>query len=460
MKKLLLFAAVLTLQVELYGQAVPNGTFENWSSIAYDDPNGWTSGNSRDIPRLGGPSVTKVAGFTGFAVRIQNNIVGTDTSDSYIINTNNPCSDPSQWTGGVPFTQQPTAITGYCRYNLLIGDTAIMFVIFRKNGVHIGDNFIQIRGTGSQSTFAPFSFSVTCTGIPDTMIIAAATKNKNAGMHNGSFIEFDNLAFAGTTQIIPNGDFENWTAKSYDVAGGWVSWGNATKTTSMYAGNYAVRLETMNDMCGGSNVNSSGITTGHMTNNSGPAGGVHYTSTKDTLCGFYKYTSLGRQDTAGVYVSLSKSGTGIGGNYKQLVDTASYTAFSVIFQSSIAPDTIRIDAQSSHWPATASNVGSVLYLDNLYLKSAPLKVFEIGNVSQSAVYPNPVKDILFIRFEKNFTGSVNVNIYDATGRKVEANDFSVNINSLRADISSLQSGIYFLEIKTAEGILRNRFVKE
>ncbi len=287
MKNILLFAAILVLQVKLYGQAVPNGTFENWNSISYTDPNGWNNGNLRDIQRLGISSVTKVTGFSGFALRIQTNIVGTDTSDSYIINTNNPCSNPDQWTGGVPYSQQPTAITGYYRYNLPGNDSALMIIIFRKNGVHIGDNIIMIRGTGSQLAFAPFSFPVTCAGVPDTIIIAAASSNKisNIGTQNGSFLELDNLAFAGTTQPIPDGNFENWTAKSYDIPAGWETWGDgASKTTSSYAGIYAVRLETIGSMCVGQN--SSGITTGYMTNSNGPAGGIPYSLTNDTLCGY------------------------------------------------------------------------------------------------------------------------------------------------------------------------------
>lgn len=208
-----LFTAALAFQAKLYGQAIPNGTFENWNSTSYNDPNGWNNGNLRDIQRLGMASITRVTGYSGFALRIQTNIIGSDTSDSYIINTDNPCSDPDQWTGGVPYSQQPTAITGYYRYNLPGNDSALLIVIFRKNGIHIGDNFIMIRGTGSQLTFVPFSFPVICSGTPDSIIIAATSSNKmtNLGIQNGSFLELDNLGFAGATQAIPDGTFENWT---------------------------------------------------------------------------------------------------------------------------------------------------------------------------------------------------------------------------------------------------------
>ena len=461
MKNILLFVSMLAAQMNLFGQAAPNGTFENWNSIVYNDPDGWNNGNLMDIQRMGIPSIAKVTGFSGSAIRIQTNIVGVDTSDSYIINTNNPCSDPPQWTGGVPYSQQPTAITGYYRYNLLGNDSALLIVIFRKNGIHIGDNFIMIRGTGSQSTFAPFSFPVTCSGVPDSIIIAAAPSNKKSSniAHNGSFIEFDNLGFAGTTQAIPGGTFENWTAKSYDKAAGWESWGDGVSKTSMsYSGTAAVRLETVTGMCNGSYVNSSGITTGHMTPNNGPSGGIPYTNTNDTLCGYYKYISMGGS-TGSISVNVYKNSSLIGGNNISLSAASVYTYFEMPFQASSMPDTIRIDVQSGQWPLTSANVGSILYLDNLYLKSTPLGIFENADL-KSNFYPNPVRDILFVQFEKNLTGIMNVFIYDQTGRKVEINGMSRIANSIKMDVSDLSSGIYLYEIRTAEGIARNRFVKQ
>src|ERR1051326_8823586 len=212
MKKILLFSALIAFQLKLSAQAIINGSFENWSSVAYNDPNGFTTANPSDLQKMGIATITKVTGFSGNAARIQTTISGSDTSDSYIINMpTNPCNDPPQWKGGLPYSQQPTAITGYYRYNLPGNDTALMIVIFRKNGVHIGDNYIKIRGTGSQNTWAPFSFPVNCSGMPDSMIFAAASSNKisNVGVQNGSFLELDNLAFAGCTQVFPNGTFDN-----------------------------------------------------------------------------------------------------------------------------------------------------------------------------------------------------------------------------------------------------------
>ncbi|MEI8136991.1 MAG: T9SS type A sorting domain-containing protein [Bacteroidota bacterium] len=462
MKKLLLIATVLT-QINLFSQTLPNGGFENWNTITYDEPASWNTGNPRDIPRLGIPSVTKVNGFSGFAVRIQNNVVGSDTSESYIINTNNPCSDPPQWTGGVPYSQQPTTITGQYRYNLLGNDSALLIVIFRKNGVHIGDNFIKIRGTGSQNTFTSFSFSVVCSGVPDTLIIAAASSNKKSGTPptNGSFIEFDNLAFSGASQIIPGGDFDTWTSKSYEKPIGWETWGSGvSKSTNMYTGAYSIRLETVTEMCNNNNPNSSGITTGHLTKNSGPAGGQPYTNMVDTLCGYYKYASMGN-DTANISINLLKNGSNVGGGWKQLVASGSYVYFEIPINAGTTPDTMRIDIQSSKWPTLLANIGSMLYIDNLFIKSQPTGIFE-NEISKSNVYsyPNPTKNLLYIKSEKDFSDQT-LSIYDVIGNCVKSQQIISNTTLLQVDVTELSSGMYYYLINSNGGnSIRNKFIKE
>lgn len=463
MKKILLIA-LTALQTHVFAQAVPNGQFENWTSYAYDEVSGWNSANQRDVQRLGTASITKVTGFSGFAMRIQTNVVGTDTSESYIINTNPPCSDPPQWKGGVPYSQQPTAITGYYRYNLTGNDTAILIIIFRKNGVHIGDNLIKIRGTGNQSTFAPFSFTVACAGTPDSLIIAAAPSNKitNKGVSNGSYIELDNLAFSGATQAIPNGNFENWTTGNYDMPGGWATNNTISKTTSSYSGTYALRLETEPEQCGG-NANPGTATNGYLSMNNGPKGGRLYTNMTDTLCGYYKFVPAGN-DTAAVYINLMKNGSPVGGAIKKLTASASYVYFQMPFSTFTNPDTIRIDFLSSQWlssmPASLSNVGSALYVDNIYLKSSPLGIAERNTMKNIYGYPNPAQDVFSIKGLKQFS-SQYVTIYDALGNRLSIHTLANGTDEINIRISDLPDGVYLYEIKSTDGLItRNKFVKQ
>lgn len=459
MKKLLLLTAAFSLQMSLYSQSVPNGTFEAWTSTPYDNPDDWESGNRESIPMMGLACISKVNGHTGFGVRMQTSIINGDTAYAYIA-----MGDP-QGQGGVPYSQKPTAITGYYRYSLPGNDTALFMVIFKKNGIPVNYDLFKIKGTGNQSTFAPFSFPLTLSVIPDTVIVAAAASNliDGIGVQHGSFLELDKLIFTGSgiTQQIPNNEFENWTALSLDVPAGWESSeAGVSKTTSSYAGSYAVRLETTDSH----GVDPAEITSGHMTANNGPQGGRPYNDVgNDTLCGYYKYTPMGG-NTAEIRVQLTDNGNVVGGAQKYFAAAASsYTYFEIPFQSGFptAADTIRIDLQSSPWNLSSANVGSVLYVDNLYLKSSALGVYEYANnLLESHTYPNPVTDRVNVTFAKSINRILDLFIYDETGRKIQASYYSRTSDSISINAENLESGVYFYEIRTSEGTMRNKFVKQ
>jgi len=459
MKKLLLFAAIIS-QTGVFAQAVPNGAFENWNQTSYNEPSTWTTGNLRDVQRSGIPSVTKVTGFSGFGLRIETTITGPEISESYIINTDNPCNDPPQWTGGVPYSQQPTAITGYYRYSLPVNDTALMIVIFRKNGAHIGDNYIKIRGTGTQNTWASFSFPVTCNGTPDSVIIAAASSNKinNVGIQNGSFLELDNLAFAGATQQIANGTFESWAPMTNDKLTSWNAWGSGiSRSTVSHTGIYAIRLETTSESCQG--AVSSGITTGTLTNN-GPKGGIPYTGLVDTLCGYYKYTPAGT-DTAIINVNLTKNNSNIFGNGKWLTAAANYSYFEIPLNPGMAPDTMRIDIASSKWMINQSNIGSVLFFDNLFLKSSPVGIKSNADlVGKLNVYPNPAKEFVNFRIRTKVFENALINIYDYSGKLVLESGFVKGTDESQVNLCALIAGMYYYEVVVDGNTARGKLIRE
>lgn len=70
------------------------------------------------------------------------------------------------------------------------------------------------------------------------------------------------------------------------------------------------------------------------------------------------------------------------------------------------------------------------------------------------VYPNPAKDMIFIKTE---TISVNIaTVFDNMGRKV----LEVALNEDGIDISSLDAGTYFVQITNGNLVEKVRFVKE
>ncbi|MBK8700321.1 MAG: T9SS type A sorting domain-containing protein [Saprospiraceae bacterium] len=75
------------------------------------------------------------------------------------------------------------------------------------------------------------------------------------------------------------------------------------------------------------------------------------------------------------------------------------------------------------------------------------------------IYPNPTSDVL--NFEINAVNDLDaaMNIYTATGKKVWTKVAYKGSNIAdRIDVSSLNTGIYVLEMKTAEGIAHRKFI--
>src|ERR1035437_10114592 len=469
MKKtvLLPLLVILLFSMKTNAQTILNGGFENWNSLNLSDPLPWFDSNPQTISQFGVVTTTQVAGaYGGSAVHIQTYINGPDTAQAYLLN-----GIPGQqgFPHGVPYTQQPTGIQGYYRYSLGTADTAMLIVTFSKNGVLIDSNLFKIRGTGTQNTFVPFSFSFNVPSIPDSMCIAATSSNLTmfAGMQNGSWLELDSLSFTGNliTQQIANGNFESWTPSAINYPVGWSEGGgggsgnNILRTTSSYSGTYAIELETVSN--GPGDTSSAAITNGSF-GNFGPFGGRPYNHTSDTLYGYYKYITNG-PDSADVGIGLTQNGSPVGGGGLKLYPVSSYTLFQIPLQAFSTPDTLLIAFQSSSCcPYSVNAVGSKLYIDNLWLKSQPLGIpsFINGLTYKCFVYPNPSESILNIGFSKDLNTKIDFKIYDVSGRLVSDDEFYGTVKPNTINISNLNSGIYFYEVLSDNGIIRNKFIKE
>jgi len=75
------------------------------------------------------------------------------------------------------------------------------------------------------------------------------------------------------------------------------------------------------------------------------------------------------------------------------------------------------------------------------------------------VYPNPATDRIHLVFD--YTGVSEINIIDLTGRIVYSRPFDVyGFTNMSLDISSLNPGIFFLQVKTGNESNSMRFIKE
>ena len=71
-----------------------------------------------------------------------------------------------------------------------------------------------------------------------------------------------------------------------------------------------------------------------------------------------------------------------------------------------------------------------------------------------SVYPNPATDVLNISLS-NGTSIETVNIYNVSGKLVN----NTKLNGNQIDISQLNNGVYMVEVLTANGTFKTKFVK-
>lgn len=73
------------------------------------------------------------------------------------------------------------------------------------------------------------------------------------------------------------------------------------------------------------------------------------------------------------------------------------------------------------------------------------------------IYPNPVKDELFLATEVNVK---EIAIYDIYGRQAMSQQINVTTSQQVVNVAGLNSGIYFVKVVTSEGEVVKRFVKK
>ncbi len=79
-----------------------------------------------------------------------------------------------------------------------------------------------------------------------------------------------------------------------------------------------------------------------------------------------------------------------------------------------------------------------------------------GNKVQVNVYPNPAANSLQVTYTGN---SGQISLYDVLGNMVIKNEeLKMQNGAAQVDVSNISNGVYFLSVKTAEGILSKKVV--
>ncbi|WP_417428262.1 T9SS type A sorting domain-containing protein [Halpernia sp.] len=191
---------------------------------------------------------------------------------------------------------------------------------------------------------------------------------------------------------------------------------------------------------------------------------LHGTSGTPTQMDFFNGTTMTLNTTNNPTVQglIFKSGSSTTGLVNVMFATATYGTGKVcaLGDSSVPDDGTGDsgdslyngytgDANGNHrplllnataWLATDSGLG----LNDLAKSDINLEIF-----------PNPSSDFIYIKNVKN-NNIYNLTISDSTGKLV----FSKEFNSNKIDIKSLQKGLYYLTIKTQNGVKSFKFIKK
>jgi len=94
----------------------------------------------------------------------------------------------------------------------------------------------------------------------------------------------------------------------------------------------------------------------------------------------------------------------------------------------------------------------------------PMSLIEVtklieGNVIDLQVYPNPVKDLLFVRVENQLDNN-NIQVYNIAGDLVKTVSVETEASLKTIEVTDLTAGMYFIEINNGGEIIHEKFIKE
>jgi len=453
---LLFFLSFIAGAFTINAQSFNNSSFEVWSTNQFfDDPNGFISTNYQTYIYNANGNVEKISpAFSGnHHIKLTTVAADTDTIPGAIFIG---MPNGNILYGGVPFNSRPDSVIGFSRYNLMMGDTASMIVLFKNNTVPVG--FARISFFGSQANFTRFSFPVlwVLPQSPDSLSSFIISSNTDYPAIPGSQIELDNIAFVDSNAaVFPNGDFEAWTSIQSLEPDGWNSINfvtlsgtpSVTQSTDAYDGNYSARIETV--------ITPYGDTLGFLTNGELGStllqGGMPVSQNPMMISGFYKYNPVG-PDTGLIGGFTTKYDNVFGTTVRldstlfQFETANNWTSFSMNFIYNGFPivDTLNVSISSSNIENDGNfiGVGSVLLIDKLEVFYNPVGEPQPVVFAKNAtgVYWDDSGN-LFFRQNSNQLSEGFLYIYDGSGRLVV--NQKINESSTQSvDFSQWTPGIY------------------
>ena len=487
MKKIL-FTAFMSIGMlyTVFAQGVYNGDFEAWENkVFFEDPIGYTSANAQLFMMGATPNLTKSTDAVEgtYSVRMETTVFDGDTVFGYAV-----FGQPNDnfLFGGFPFTDMPDSIKGSFKYNTANGDSAVILVLFKKNGFPIGMQFIPFAGV--QNTWSEMAFKINPLGIaPDSAIIGFASSLPEADQVNpGNWLMVDDISFTNATTSIPNNGFENWKTVQSEEPLGWNTFNlyfllegqlpSVTRSTDAYMGNSAISVKTKALSLFGGELDTFGIATTGMIGDFGFSGGFAMSKKPDSLSFYYKYNNSNNpSDLAIVYASFSKFDAGlqqsitVDSSMTFLPGAFNWTRKTFVFNSTSAiPDTSNILLMSSNlFFGSTMGYNNELIVDEMIYYYGAVGIPVIADDFQTSyLYPSPATSQINMDFNL-FADQPNglfVTIHDLNGKIVYQKQTStkqIGKQTISTDIDFLAAGTYIFSISDGgENAFTAKFIKE
>lgn len=432
---------------------IPNCSFENWDTLLFDVPVGWTRiGMSHKVASYNGTNAVEVYGGTVNKMGgVVAGLVGNDFP-----------------TGGFPITMQPDSLKCRARYNIVPGDTAFLAIIFKQGGQVSSLQTFPITGT-TGGAFVEVKGDITFpnSDVPDSAIIGVLSSNTfNEALSNpNSVLAVDDIAFTGSTDVIPNGNFEQWTNELFDMPAEWYTIesdnGNNVvnridKITDAAGGNYALKIS--NETIGGK---PSFALVGRNSSSDlpvFPVGGKHQTFNL-----YLKYFPQGG-DTLNVSAMFFNNGAPIGYAWMN-IDTLvpNYKGFEMMVDyqgSSLVPDSASVSVRLG---SDTSYGGSIAYVDLLsfdgFKQTVGLQEAD-DRALLCIVYPNPANQVLQVSLVNNRPSDITCKLINLQGQLVlQTTNFKPGgVVQEDLPVNNIAEGQYLLSVSNGIASIQKRVV--
>lgn len=184
---------------------IPNGNFDNWSTVSYDLPQGWVAQNDFSAQPVQ-KTTDKYAG--NYAIKLQNIFTGTDRRPG-LAETAGPHSGQYNMFGPMPafpVSTKPDTLFCFAKFAPQNGDSATIMVQLFHQGQPVGFSQLFMGPfTNYRLMKLPINYFGSSTN-PDSAVIQLAAfqlTNNNTQPHGASALYVDNISFDKVMSSIP-----------------------------------------------------------------------------------------------------------------------------------------------------------------------------------------------------------------------------------------------------------------